>query len=285
MATSSPTVLKWWMALELSRLREAAAVSRQAVAEHLHCALSTVRNAENGRNFPRPLELRAMLELYGVPERGEQFAELLRSAKKGRDWFEAFPGSAPAWFDLFLGLESSAGQIESYDAQVVPGLFQTEAYAAGVIRAGDPELSDAEVGRRVELRLARQAVLTRATDPPSVWSVIDESVLSRAADPGVLGEQLTQLVKLAELPTVTVQILPLGAGPHAGTNGTFILFNFPDLTGAPTVAYTDGMIHGQYYEDPPAVRRYSNALTRLQVAAAKPADSLAMLTQRAQELL
>jgi Domain of unknown function (DUF5753) len=51
---------------------------------------------------------------------------------------------------------------------------------------------------------------------------------------------------LAEMPTVTIQVLPMAAGPHAGINGTFIIFEFPDLTGNPTVAYTDGMIQGAY---------------------------------------
>lgn len=285
MATSSPTVLKWWIALELTRLRERAGLTRQQVADHLQCALATVRHVESGRNLPRPLELREMLNFYGIPDRVDQFAELLTSAKKGRDWFEAFAGAAPAWFDLFLGLESSAAQIESYDALVVPGLFQTAAYAEVVIRAGDPEIAESEVARRVELRLARQDVLSRQPQPPTVWSVLDESVLYRiAGSPAMLREQLLHLLKLAALPTITIQILPMERGPHVGINGTFTVLELP-LTGSPTVAYTDGMIAGAYYERPDEVRKYRNALTHLQIAAAKPAESVAMITQRAQELL
>lgn len=278
-------MLKWWIALELSKLRESAGIGRQQVADHLQCALSTVRHIEIGRNLPRPLELREMLSLYGVPERVAQFNELLSSAKKGRDWFGAFAGAAPAWFDLFLGLESSAAQIESYDALVVPGLFQTAAYAEAVIRASGPELSDAEVSRRIELRLARQDVLTHVSRPTTVWSVLDESALYRSiSDTDAMREQLTHLINLAQLPTVTIQVLPMEAGPHVGINGTFIMFDFPDLTGNPAVAYTDGMITGSYYEQPDQLRSYRNALTRLQIAAAKPAESVAMITRRAEEL-
>lgn len=284
MATSSPIVLKWWMAGELGRLREAAGYSRQEVADHLRSSLATVRNAENGRNFPRPLELREMLTLYGVPERVDRFTELLTSAKKGRDWFEAFKGAAPDWFDLFLGLESSAGQIESYDALVIPGLFQTEAYAAAVIRADEAELSDAEVNRRVALRTARQEVLTRQPEPPTVMTVLDESVLYRAVEPVAMREQLEHLAKLADLPNVTVQVLPMGAGLHGGLNGTFIVLELTDLEASPALAYTDGLIQGSYYTAPHEVRRYRNTLTRLQIAAAKPRESLAMITERVREL-
>ncbi|MGH4007027.1 MAG: helix-turn-helix domain-containing protein [Pseudonocardiaceae bacterium] len=284
MATSSPTVLRWWIALELTRLRERAGLSRQQVATSLQCALSTVRHVEAGRNLPRPLELREMLSLYGIPERVEQFTELLNSTKKGRDWFEAFAGAAPAWFDLFLGLESSAAQIESYDALVVPGLFQTAAYAEAVIRAGDPEVAQSEVTRRIELRLARQDTLTRQPQPPTVWSVLDESVLYRTAgSPAAMREQLHHLTQLAQLPTVTIQMLPMGRGPHVGLHGTFTVLELP-LTGNPAIAYTDGMITGTYYEHPDQLRRYRNALTHLQIAAATPAESAEMITQRAQEL-
>jgi transcriptional regulator with XRE-family HTH domain len=277
-------VLKWWIALELTKLRERAGLSRQQVASHLQCALSTVRHVETGRNLPRPLELREMLSLYGIPERVEQFAELLNSTKKGRDWFEAFTGAAPAWFDLFLGLESSAAQIESYDALVVPGLFQTAAYAEAVIRAGDPEVAQSEVARRIELRLARQDTLTRQPQPPTVWSVLDESVLYRTAgSPAAMREQLLHLTQLAQLPTVTIQMLPMGRGPHVGLYGTFTVLELP-LTGNPAVAYTDGMIAGTYYERPDQLRKYRNALTHLQIAAATPAESAEMITQRAQEL-
>ncbi len=284
MATSSPTVLKWWIALELTRLRERTGLSRQQVAVGLQCSLSTVRHIENGRNFPRPLELREMLTIYGVPERVESFAELLSSAKKGRDWVTAFAGVARPSFDLFLGLESSAAQIESYDALGVPGLFQTEAYATAVIRAGDPESADSELARRVELRMARQSVLARQPEPPTVWRVLDESGLYRTAgSPAAMREQLLHLVKLAQLPNITIQVLPMGHGPHVGLHGTFTLLELP-LIGNPTTAYIDGRIEGGYYEAPEAVRTYRNALTHLLIAAAKPVESAQIITHRAQEV-
>lgn len=281
--SSSPTLLKWYVALELRRLREAAGISRQQVADHLDCALSTVRHIENGRNLPRPLELKTILALYGVPDRSERFVELVKAARSGTDWFTPFKGSAPPWFDLFLGLESSAQQIQSYDAHVIPGLFQTEEYARAVVHAGDPELGDAEMDRRIELRMARQDVLAR-DDPPTVWSVLDESVLHRSIeDPAAMQRQWYRLAEIAELPHVTIQVEPLRRGPHAGLNGTFVVMEFPHLDGSPAVAYTDGMIQGSYYEEPEEVRRYRNALTRLQIDAARPAESLAMITQHAKE--
>ncbi|MGH3599388.1 MAG: DUF5753 domain-containing protein, partial [Pseudonocardiaceae bacterium] len=208
------------------------------------------------------------------------------SARKGRDWWIPFKGTAPEWFDLFLAMESSAMQIDSYDSMIVPGLFQTPAYAKAVIRAGEPELADAEFASRLELRMTRQDVLTRQPDPPIVWSVLDESVLYRpAGEPQVLVEQLEHLVKLLDLPTLTIQLLPLEAGVHAGIDGTFTVLTFPpELEGDPGIAYTEPRVKATYYENRAEILTYRNTLRRIQVHARTPQETRTLLVHRIEEL-
>jgi transcriptional regulator with XRE-family HTH domain len=284
-SASGPTVLRWYIALELGRLRQRAGLTYKQVSERLGCSLSHVGHLETGRNLPNQSELEVLLDFYQVGERIPSFVELRNAARGAKDWWEPFKGAAPAWFDLFLGLEGAAAQIESYDAQVVPGLLQTARYTAAVIRAEEPELAQHEIARRVDLRQARQEVLTREPEPPTVWSILDESVLYGTADePEVMREQLEHLVKLSELPNVTILVLPMSARPHAGSNGTFIILSFPDLMTAPAVVYTDGLLRGSYYQTPADVLAYRNALTRLHNLADNPEESRARIRRRAEEL-
>jgi len=285
-ASSSPTVLKRYIALELRRLREAAGFKREQVAQRLRCAVSHISHLETMRNLPKAAELEVLLDFYGATERTAAFLDLVDAARRGHDWWLPFKGAAPEWFDLYLGMESSAIQIDSYDSMIVPGLFQTPAYAKAVIQAGEPELSDVELARRLELRMARQDVLTRQPNPPTVWSVLDESVLHRpAGDSQVLAEQLEHLVKLTDLPTVNIQLLPLDVGVHAGIEGTFIILTFPpELVGDPGVAYTEARITGAYYEDPAEIMIYRNTLRRIQVQARTPQDTRTLLVRRIEEL-
>lgn len=284
-SASGPTVLRWYIALELGRLRQRAGLTLKEVSKRLGCSLSHVGHLETGRNLPAQAELEVLLDFYQVGERIPSFVELRSAARGAKDWWEPFKGAAPAWFDLFLGLESAAAQIESYDPLVVAGLFQTRAYAEAVIRAGRPELADEEVARRVDLRLARQDVLTREPEPPTVWSILDESVLyGTAGKPAVMREQLEHLVKLSELPNVTILVLPMGVRPHAGANGHVIMLSFPDLMSAPAVVYTDGLVQGSYYQSPADVLAHRNALTRLHNVADNPEESRARIRRRAEEL-
>jgi len=296
-ATSSPTVLKRHVALQLKSLRERAGVKREQVAEHLGCTVGHVRHLETLVSLPKPLETRALLPLYGAPERVDSFLSLVDAAKRGKDWFADFTGR-PRWLDLLLGMEVAAATIHGYDALVVRGLFQTPAYARAVILGQEPELDDAEVQQRIELRMARQDILTRRPEPPQVWCVLDESVLyRRAPDRAVLAEQMEHLVKLGELPNVHIQVLPLDLpagdpaeradtiGLHAGINGTFTVLAFgPELVGDPGVAYTESRISGTYYEDAAEVMRYRDTWSHVQLQALTPEQSRAVLARRVEEI-
>lgn len=285
MAASSPTVLKRHVALQLRQLRETVGLKRDEVAQQLGRTVGHVRHLETMVSLPNQLEVKALLPLYGAPDRVEPFLALVRAAKSGKDWWTDFPG-VPSWLELMLGMEQAAVTINSYDTMVIPGLFQTPGYAHAVIRGGEPNLPDDVVNQRVELRMARQDVLNRP-EPPQVWCLLDEPVLLRRADdPAVLREQLEHLVKISDLPNVHLQVLTQETvGLHCGVDGTFTVLTFgPELVGDPGVAYTETLISGTYHESAAEIMRYRDTWSRLQLLAQSPDQSRAILARRAQEI-
>jgi DNA-binding XRE family transcriptional regulator len=285
-SSGSTTALKWWFAVEMRRLREKCQVTREQAALAVKGSPQNIGHIEVGRTLPKPLELDRLLELYGVPERAEFFQELRTRAKRGRDWWIGFSGSVPDHLNLFLGLESSAVQIEGWDAYVVPGLFQTEATAAELIRVGRPELTPDEVAELVDLRMARQRETLDRDNPPQIWSVIAEPALRwRVGGPDVLRAQLDHLVELAARPHVEIQVLPLSTGAHVGTEGTFeILSAPPELHNYPGCVFVEDRIGGHYYEDAEQLLQYRNDLTRLQVQAARPEETIELLREIAKDI-
>jgi hypothetical protein len=207
-------------------------------------------------------------------------------AKKGRDWWIGLSDAVPRQFSLFLGLEASSVQIESWNAHVPPGLFQTRAYADALVRAGRPELPGAELARLVDLRMSRQSEALDRDDPPLVWAVIAEPALRwLVGGTGVLRDQLEHLMTLAERPNVEIQVLPLSAGSHTGTEGSFTLLSAaPELENYPGCVFVEDLIGGRYYEEPEQLTAYRNALTRLRIQATAPEDTSAYLHQLAKEL-
>lgn len=286
---SSPTALRWWFAVVLRRLREDGGFSREDAAHAIKGSVSGIAHIESGRSLPKPLALDALLRLYGVENQGDRFAELLKRGKKGKDWWIGFDqDEIPEGFDLFLGLESSASQIESWDALVVPGLFQTPQYADHLIRGAEPELPDIERARRVELRTARQREVLDEGTAPLVWRVLSESALRLqvgAPDRDVMREQVDHLITLAERPSVKLQVLPASAGAYTGFEGSFTILSAPpELDDYPGCVYVETLVARYYYEELEDLRKYRNALCYMRVKATKPEDTPAKLREIAKEL-
>lgn len=288
MVASSPTALKRWIGAELKRLRLQRGYDRPAMAERLGKTSAWPGHLETGRNLPSASDIEVLLNWYGYPERLEFFRELHRRAKRGKDWWIGFSDSVPEWFNLYLGLESIVRLLSGYDAMLVHGLFQTPEYAKSVIRENQ-NLSDTEVQRRLDLRMARQEVLTERADqePLRVWRVIDEAALRRVVGgPKIAQKQLERLLELTELPNVTMQVLPAGSGSHPGIHGTFTIMDYPEeFEGDPGSVYVETRIRGSFYEEPGEITIYRDALARLQAESAlKPEESITFIKQLVKEI-
>jgi transcriptional regulator with XRE-family HTH domain len=265
------------LASELRRLRDAANLTIDDVAEKLECSASKISRIETGHTGVSPRDARGLLELYGVePDRLEALVQLAREARKKGWWYaynEVFTGA-------FVGLEAETSSLRAYQALLVPGLLQTEDYMRAVIRAARPDATGAQIEKRVQARLARQQLLVDA-DPPRYWAVIDEAVLCRpVGGREAMRRQLNWLIDRAALPHVTIQVMPFLAGAHSGMEGPFLILGFPEQAD-PDVVYVDNTTAGIYLEEPAAILRYTLMFDHLRAAALGPAETLARISEAA----
>ncbi|MCZ7417766.1 MULTISPECIES: helix-turn-helix domain-containing protein [unclassified Streptomyces] len=174
------------------------------------------------------------------------------------------------WARAYMEKEARAVKMLTYAAHSVPGLLQTAAYARVSLREGLPNLSEEELDRQVEARIARHLLL-EGGDPPFLWAVLDQSALRRVVgEKATMHEQLNYLLEMAQRPNVTLQVLPFEAEQHPVTGGSLTLLSLPD---GPDVAYLEGYGCGELVEVPDRVTRYAHAYDLLQVHALPPAAS------------
>jgi hypothetical protein len=162
--------------------------------------------------------------------------------------------------------------------QFVHGLFQTEDYARAVIALSSGETSPEQAERRVQLRMRRRRLLT-GEDPPRIWSVLDEAALRRPVGGRlVMRRQLDHLLELATWPHVTLQVVPLRRGGHAGAGGCFTVLRLapPDL---PDVVYLEQLTSALYLDDRQDVDHYLEVMNRLTAAAHSPVATIRFLTE------
>ena len=283
---SSPTVWRRWLAFELTRLRREAGLDQKDVAKALRCTVGKVSYYETAE---RPVVVRdldeVLLPLYRVPEgRWPVYLQAARDSRQ-KGWWESYSADTlPSWFSLFVGLEQGAAQIQSYEAQLVPGLLQTREYADAVARRGTAERTEDVIERHVELRMTRQAVLHREPDPLRLWAVLDEAVLRRVVgSPTIMRDQLRHLAEMASRPKITVQVVPYTHGAHPGmAAGPFQVLRF-SWPADPGVIYLEHRSGGIYLEQPHEIDAHTVAFEHLCVLALSPDESATMIQNVAEE--
>src|SRR6266540_3352438 len=197
----SPTLRRRQLGMELRRLREAAGITIDHVAERLECSGSKISRIETGQTGVTPRDVRDMLSIYGVElDYAETLLQIAREARQ-KGWWQLY---GDVLTGAYVGLEAAVDRIRAYEALVVPGLLQTEGYAQAMIHAARPDISPGEVDKRVRVRMSRQSLLSQ-DDPPDLWVVLDEAVLRRPVGGAeVMRRQLMHLATVAELPNVTL---------------------------------------------------------------------------------
>src|SRR5690606_7234844 len=146
-------------------------------------------------------------------------------------------GVLPPGFPEYLGYEEKANHIRVFSANLISGLFQTEAYASTVIAS----MMGSATPRIVAERMARKSICERE-DPPHTFLVLDEDVIRR--DVGgreVMRGQLSYLLEVGQCGRAQIQIVPRAVGFHSGLAGSFIVLGFED---GPEVAYTEASAEG-----------------------------------------
>jgi transcriptional regulator with XRE-family HTH domain len=268
-----PTVLRILLGTQLRRLREARGITAQEAAQTIRGSESKISRIELGRNAVREVDIADLLSLYGVTDIAER-EQLLSLASQANlpGWWHRYQDVLPTWFQAYVGLEESAESIRSYEAQFVPGLLQTEDYAAAVLARG--EFAPDEVERLVFLRKERQRRFI--TGSLRLWAIVDEAALRRpigSADQ--MRDQVRYLYEVCDQPGFTLQVTPFTTGAYTAP-GSFSILSFAarDL---PDVVYIEQLTSAMYLDKRSDVDRYTEAMDKLSAASASPDESRQMI--------
>ncbi|MEU8153133.1 helix-turn-helix transcriptional regulator [Micromonospora sp. NPDC048986] len=275
----------------LRQFRNEAGVTLDAAAEALEYSRQKIWRVECGQGSVRVLDVKAMCELYGVSPEMTEAMRGLAAETKSKGWWHAYGDAVPSWFELYVGLESAASRLRGFDESLIPGILQTKGYADALIRRGRI-LSDEERERAVQVRLQRQALLVRRLPPaPRLESVLSEAVLRRTVGgPNVMTAQLDHLLRVSELPNVSVRVLPLAAGPHPGAvAGTVMILDFPPTKGGraapePSVVYSESLTGALYLDKPDELAAYERVWGGLDAMALGEAESKDMIKRISGEM-
>ncbi|PIM73718.1 transcriptional regulator [Streptomyces sp. JV178] len=272
-----PTTRRRQLGADLRRLRELKGLTLEEAGARVGVSKATLSRYETKEGSVKWPTVDALCREYDAPEEERLALVELAKAAKIQGWWRSLADPIPDSMNLMLTLEDEVVREDHYACMFIPGLLQTRDYAEAVHRSSERQCPEREVQHMVDIRMKRQELLQRK-DPPHVWCIIDEAAIRRTVGgPEVMASQLRHLLTMAELPHITIQVLPFTTGAHAAAVGSFLILagQKPDLD----VVYVDLIGGGLFMEKPQELERYRLAFQYLK-AQALDLESSAQLIHR-----
>ena len=214
------------------------------IAHALGWSESKLSRIETARIGIRDSDLDHLLAVVEAPPGDRRRLRELARRGRARVWWTPYRSSLTEPYDEYVALEAEATALCEWEAQLVPGLLQTDEYARSVIEAGADRADPDVIETRVHLRMNRQSALSRE-GAPRLCVVLDEAVLRReVGGRGVLRRQLRRLFDACDRPGIELQVLPFEAGVHGALTGSFLILEFGP--GRPAVVHSEGVTGGVF---------------------------------------
>ncbi|MES9554768.1 Scr1 family TA system antitoxin-like transcriptional regulator [Streptomyces sp. NPDC094140] len=266
----------------LRAMRERLGITQEDAADRTAGKISSAKlsRIETAKNAAASSDVELLLDLYGIGD-VDLRRDMIRLTREGaqRGWWQSYRSVlSPVYQDL-ISLEAEAATIRTWQVASIPGLLQTPQYAhAAIASTAMSEAISDRVQALVEVRLARQSVLTRE-QPLRLRAIIGEAALrTRLPDPAVMYDQLSRLLHFAGMPTIEIQVLPITAPLTVGQTGSFSILGFGDLAEL-SVVHLEQLTSALYVEDSAQVTTYADAHIALTAAALPVEQSLDLITQ------
>ncbi|MET8980357.1 helix-turn-helix transcriptional regulator [Streptomyces sp. NPDC004539] len=266
------------LGIALRRHREAAGLDQSAAAEAIIKSVSKVSRAESGHVSVSALEVRTLLDRYGVTDENERdrLVGWARTSNERGWWVDYQDTLRPDYAD-HITLESDATYILSWDPVLIPGLLQTPEYAEKVIGIGPAFVPDDKVAELVEVRMQRQRRIEEGEVQYTV--VVWEPAITALTEGGQVYEgQLQHLLKAGRRQNVTLQVLPATAFLTATMAGAFTAFSYGVEPYAEAVTVRTPA-HTTVVESPDDLALYANIFNQLRSAALSPTQSARRIRQ------
>ena len=248
---------------QVKAARMAAGLTQRQLAERAMVDEETIASVEQGRRRLMPSLARTLdmiLDTKGTFEAGvDNLPEI--------DQF-------PLYAEEYMLHEREAISLSWYDALVVPGLLQTEAYARALLSSRIPAYDEEELATKLAGRLSRQEIMQRKVPPTMSFVIWEPALLWPNGGRETHLDQLRALREYSELPGLSLQILPLNRTSHVGDAGPFILLETPDHQ---HLAYTDSQRGSQWVSDPDEVSLLTRRYAMLRTQALTIEDSRSLL--------
>lgn len=267
MATQNPQRIE--LGQTLQGMREKAGLSPRDVESDLRWYKGKCKRTESGVRVPTFAEVDRLAGLYRITDEERATLHLMADAARRRE----SAAHVADFAQTYITIERQAAEIDYYDPELIVAMCQNEQHARAVLATGS-----GQVDERVADRLARGLILTRP-NAPRVRVILGEAALHRmVGGPAAMRAQIEHLLRLTELPNVSIRILPFAVGAHRalGVGFTLLRVRSPEIVRV----YIEGLTDATYIHEPDETGIYERVFAQLWEEVAAGDDESATILRR-----
>ena len=203
-----------------------AGLSGREVARLVGWDPAKVSDLVNGKGGTTEIELAVLLGACKTPVAERDHLLALHRESTAKDWFQQHGARLPVHLRTLIQHEKAATGLVSWQMNLVHGLLQTPDYMSAVISSG-ANMPESEVPERVAARLARQRVFDGRRG--FTFYIHEQALRLPVGKPTVMSDQMHHLLRMSVRPCITMRVVPIAAGAHAGLAGSFELMTFAGI--------------------------------------------------------
>lgn len=262
---------------ELRLAMEKANLSGKHAAHVLGWSESKVSRMLTGRQPVKDTDVSALLALCLVTgDEKERLLDLARQYNQ-RGWLQKYGSSLPEQLRTLINHENRATAICHFEPCFIPGLLQTGDYARELLERSATVPPD-QVALNVQARLNRQNIFSREHHPRFTFYLHEQALRLPVGNVAIMSVQLHHLLQMGVRSYITIRVIPIAFGAHAGVTGACRLMESAEFK---PVAYIEELTAGQFLEEQADISAYRKVFASLANGALSEGESRDLISELA----
>jgi predicted XRE-type DNA-binding protein len=236
---------------------EQSGLTQRQLAELLDWQEAKISDLVQGKGGVSEVDLVRLLSYCRAPAADvEHLVRLFRESRE-KGWLQFIEGGELLPLRSLMGQERLANKITTWSLTYLPGLLQIAAYIRALIE-GSSAIKPADADATIRLKLDRQVIFHRSRE--FIFYVHENALRLPVGGPEVMQAQLLNILTMSMRPYITVRVVPIAIGAHAGGATSFVKLEYDKF---PPTIWLEALRTGLFLDDKDSLSAYDDLLNLL----------------------
>lgn len=247
-------------------------MTHRKIAEMLDWDESKLSDLVRGKGGVSEAEVLQLLAFCRVPPAEVRHLLALFRETRETGYLKLPEDGVPDLVRSLIEQERLANVITVWSMNLIPGRLQTVDYMSAVVE-GMVRSKSIDYQEVIAAKIKRRELFHWSRE--FIFYIHQQALLLPVGGPEVMKDQLLHLLAMAQRSYITLRVVPIGIGAHAGLGGSFMQLSYEKFE---PVIYLEGENSSLFLEDKGSLATYAGVLMLLDRQALDTVQSKELIT-------